>query len=95
MAESDAELKELVRKYQEGIGPQEGEKSPGFQLLARGEVVVPLVLEAFHTAPWDRRSQGKHSIIRLANLLAEFGDPRAAPALIHLAQIGSCLPLAE
>jgi hypothetical protein len=89
MAESHAELKELVRKYQEGIGPQEGEKSPGFQLLARGKVAVPIVLEAFHTAPWDIRSQGKHSILRLADLLAEFGDPRATSALIHLAQIGT------
>ena len=89
MAESHAELKELVRKYQEGIGPHEGEKSPGFQLRVLGEVTVPIVLEAFQTAQWDRHRQGGHPIIRLADLLAEFGDPRAAPALIHLAQIGT------
>ena len=85
-------LRELVRRYQEGIGPETGEKSAGFQLREHGPEAVPLVLEAFETVSGGMGMKNApvyfEVIVRLANLLAELGDPRATPALIYLAKFG-------
>lgn len=93
MAESDVELKELVRKYQEGIGPETGEKSAGYHLRELGDAAVPVILEAYEAAREGSQKQRGYvfslrPLVRLADLLSQIGDPRATAVLIELARIG-------
>lgn len=93
MAENDAELKELVRRYREGIGPETGEKSAGYHLRELGERAVPAILEAYRAAQGELGKQRGYvlslsPLARLADLLSQIGDPRATAVLIELARIG-------
>jgi hypothetical protein len=92
MTRTPAELRELVRCYQEGIGPETGERSAGFLLREHGAEAVPLVLEAFEVVRGGMGMKQAHlhfeAVVRLANLLAELGDARATAALIYLALVG-------
>ena len=93
MAENDAELKELVRRYQEGIGPETGGKSAGYHLRELGDAAVPAILEAYKAAREGSQKQRGYvfslrPLVRLADLLGQIGDPRGGSVLIDLAQIG-------
>ena len=88
MAESQVELKELVRKYQEGIGPQTRDEYRTLIMQQYAELAVPVVLDAYD-AILQARPIRMEPLLNLAALLVELGDPRAVPTLIHLAQIGT------
>jgi hypothetical protein len=88
MAESHAELKELVRKYQEGIGPQTRDEYRTLIVQQYAELATPIVLNAYDTI-LQIRPVRMEPLLDLVVLLIELGDPRATPTLIHLAQIGT------
>ena len=88
MAESHAELKELVRKYQEGIGPQTRDEYRTLIVQQYAELATPIVLNAYD-AILQARPIRMEPLLNLAALLVELGDPRAVPTLINLAQIGT------
>ncbi|WP_309714588.1 hypothetical protein [Armatimonas sp.] len=89
MAESHAELKELVRKYQEGIGPQTRDEYRTLIVQQYAELAVPVVLDAYDEATLQTHPVRMELLLNLAALLVELGDPRAVPTLINLAQIGT------
>jgi hypothetical protein len=89
MAESHAELKEVVRKYQEGIGPQTRDEYRTLIVQQYAELAVPVVLDAYDEATLRTHPVRMELLLNLAALLVELGDPRAVPTLINLAEIGT------